>query len=264
MTHLDLFNPDEYLAEFKAFLPSVAFSDRNPLNTEMFFLWCMIRTQRPALFIESGTFRGYSASFICEALARNDDGAEFITIGFNLDDCLPYARERLAHYPFAQVVEADSREYLAARGHEQRHTAFFIDGPKGCNMFPLFKVIERHFNDVAFIAVHDCERESTSYNRKRVRQFFGLDHPILFCDTTFQTRYQDMDEPLIGRSELADWRPFHFKGAPRESYGSETAYVLRGRELTRPWPQPIRRGFRTLVCDVLRGHCCPTPAERSE
>lgn len=261
MTYRDLFNPDDYLDEFRAFLPSVEFSERNPLNTEMFFLWCMIRAQRPQLFIESGTFRGYSATFACEALARNDDGAEFVTIGFNLENCLPFARERLARYPFARVVEADSRQLLAEWPPEQRRTAFFVDGPKGRNMLPLFDVLERRFTKVSFIAVHDCERESTSRNRRRVRQFYGLEHPILYCDSAFQVPLQDMDTPLIGRSELADWRPFHFKGADRKSYGSETAYILRGVSKPASLPRAVRRAYRRVVCGWLRGWG-PAPPER--
>ena len=91
-----LFCAQDYLQEFKEFSSQVEASGRNPLNSEMFFLWCMIRTTRPQLVIESGTFRGYSASFICEALRQNDNQAEFVTFGYNLENCLPYARQRLA------------------------------------------------------------------------------------------------------------------------------------------------------------------------
>lgn len=60
MNYKDLFSPEDYLKEFNEFLGTVEYSDRNPLNTEMFFMWCMIRRFKPLLFIESGTFRGYS------------------------------------------------------------------------------------------------------------------------------------------------------------------------------------------------------------
>lgn len=261
-SYRDLFDPDEYLQEFEEFLPSVQYTERNPLNTEMFYLWCMIRSQKPELYIESGTYQGYSATFACEALSRNNNDAEFITVGFDLDDCLRHARARLDKYPFAQVIEADSREFIKARASEQKRTAFFIDGPKGRNMFPLFKIIRERFEHFAFIAIHDCEREGTSHNRFRVRQFYGLDYPLLFCGTDFQTAYREMDVPLIGRSEMVDWKPFFFNGQDRESYGTETAYVLPGYELKGRWPQPIRDCYRTVVSEWLRGFA-PTPPERS-
>ena len=98
--HNNFFRAEQYLAEFSDFLSTVEWSDRSPLNTEMFFLWSMIRATKPELFIESGTFRGYSANFICEALKRNNNGAKFITFGFNLEHCLPSARERLKQYTY--------------------------------------------------------------------------------------------------------------------------------------------------------------------
>lgn len=246
MKYDDFFSPDEYVDEFREFLTTVEYSDRNPLNTEMFFLWCMIRTVKPVVFVESGTFRGYSAHFICEALRRNANGAEFVTIGFNLNDCIPFARERLKTYSFATVVEGDSREYVARLPVEHRPSAFFVDGPKGRHMLPLFRAIQNRFANVRFVAVHDCERESGSLNRRRVRQYFGLEFPILFCDATFQVRYQQMDECLIGKSELALWRPYFFRGQKQESYGTETGYVLtahpyRWRRLRRTLLTPYRR-----------------------
>ena len=114
MEHLrnEFFQDDEYLDEFEDFVGTVTWSDRNPFNTEMFFLWSMIRSTKPKLFVESGTFKGYSANLICEALERNGNGAEFITIGFNFQNCLPFARRRLEGYRFARVIEGDSREIL--------------------------------------------------------------------------------------------------------------------------------------------------------
>jgi predicted O-methyltransferase YrrM len=247
-----LFSPDTYLNEFRAFLGTVAYSERNPLNTEMFFLWCMIRTFKPKLFVESGTFRGYSAQFICEALARNANDAEFITLGFNLDDCLPFARRRLAPYPFAQVIEVDSRLFIRQLAREDRPSAFFIDGPKGRNMPPLFEAIERRFSNILFIAVHDCERESGSRNRRHVEQYYGVEFPIIYCDAAFQVPLQELDEGLIGRSELTDWRPFFFRGAPRASYGTETAYVLTQQSRLRI-PRLLLRPYRWARCLLLRG-----------
>ena len=154
-----LFNPQDYLDEFRSFCAGVAETGRNPLNTEMFFLWSIIRTYRPELLIESGTFRGYSAVFICEALRRNANGAEFVTFGYNLENCLPYARQRLAEYPFARVIEQDSRTGIRQFDGEMRAAAFFIDGPKGRNMPALFGGILRTFKQIHFLAVHDCQPE---------------------------------------------------------------------------------------------------------
>ena len=228
MTHLrnKFFRDDEYLKEFTDFLGTVIWSDRNPLNTEMFFLWSMIRTLKPELFIESGTFRGYSANFICEALERNDNDAEFVTFGFNLENCLSFARARLEKYSFAIVVEGDSREFLRSWAEETRPTAFFIDGPKGRNMPPLLFAILRNFPNTQFIAVHDCQKESGSRNRMYIHKFFSREYPIMFCESTFQDKFSYLDEPLIGKSELVDWKPYQWNGVMWDSYGTETGYVL--------------------------------------
>lgn len=224
--HDSFFYTDEYLDEFENFYREVEWSDRNPLNTEMLFLWSMIRSLKPKLFIESGAFKGYSANFICEALARNDNDAEFVTYGFNLDNCIPFAQERLAKYPFARVVEGDSREAIRAFSGENRPTAFFIDGPKGRNLPPLLLTLKAQFSDVLFMAVHDCEKESGSRNRDVVQKFFGREYPIMFCDAAFQEQFAYLDKPLIGKSELVDWKPFYWNGVKRDSYGTETGYVL--------------------------------------
>ncbi len=220
------FFSEQYLEEFTNFLTTIQWSDRSPLNTEMFFLWSMIRATKPKLFIESGTFRGYSANFICEALRLNNNGAEFITFGFNLENCLPFARARLKKYPFAKVIEGDSRIHLKSRPIETRSTAFFIDGPKGRNMPPLFSVIGKKFTNIQFVAIHDCQQESGSGNRKYLTKFFGGEYPIMFCDPAFQNKLSHLDKPLIGKSELVDWKPHHWNGAKQNSYGTETGYVL--------------------------------------
>lgn len=228
MKHLrnEFFHDDEYLGEFTDFMRTVVWSDRNPLNTEMLFLWSMIRSTKPKVFIESGTFRGYSANFICGALKRNDNDAEFITYGFNLENCLPFARKRLEKYPFARVVKGDSRELLKAWPRETRPTAFFIDGPKGKNMPSLFFGILARFSNVQFIAVHDSQKESGSRNRYYLDKFFGREYPIMYCDANFQDKFSCLDDPLIGKSELVDWKPYHWNGMKQASYGTETGYVL--------------------------------------
>jgi len=254
MNFKDIFSPEEYLEEFGEFLETVEYSDRNPLNTEMFFMWCMVRTFKPRLFIESGTFRGYSANFICGAMACNDNESAFVTIGFDEDSCITFARRRLEKYPFATVVEGDSRIYIDKLTREERPTAFFIDGPKGKNMPPLFAAIRKKFDDILFIGVHDSEkRKYGSVNRKRVKQFYAPEFPIVFCDKTFQVCYQDMDERLIGKSELRSWKPFYFNGEKQECYGTETAYVLTKHPYKHPWiPRPLLRPYRWLICSALR------------
>jgi hypothetical protein len=237
MAQIDLFDPGKHLDEFRSFCAGVENSGRNPLNTEMFFLWSMIRTTRPELFIESGTFRGYSAVFICEALRRNAGGAEFVTFGYNLENCLPYARRRLAEYPFARVIEQDSRAGIRQFAGEQRAAAFFIDGPKGRNMPALFGGILATFRRRLFLAVHDCQPESTSGNRRYLEAYFGWQYPLHYCDSQFELAYRDLDRPLENRAE---WQPYHINGVPQQSYGTETGYVL----MDRPKPAaPLRTGL---------------------
>ena len=228
MTRLfrEFFNENQYLEEFVSFLSKVSFTDRNPLNTEMFFLWCMIRSTKPKVFIESGTFKGYSANFICEALSHNDNDAKFITFGFNLENCLPFALERLKNYPFAQVVMGDSRQLVAAMPKQADSTAFFIDGPKGRNMIPLFRAILARFTNIQFIAIHDCQKESGSRNRWHMQSFFSGEFSTMFCDSKFQDNFSYLDKNLIGKSELVDWKPYSWNGQKQDSYGSETGYVL--------------------------------------
>jgi hypothetical protein len=222
--HERYFRAKEHLDEFRAFLASVEWTDRNPLNTEMFFLWSMVRSLRPELFIESGTYMGYSATFICEALKRNGNDPRFYTFGLNLDNCIPFARRRLAAYPFAEVVEGDSRELIRGWSEEIRPTAFFIDGPKGRNMFPLFFSISKRFSQVQFIAVHDCY--IGHWNRSYLLQFYGREYPVMFSDSHFQEEYAFLDDSLVDRSERWKWRPHFFNGKIQESYGTETGYVL--------------------------------------
>jgi hypothetical protein len=192
----------------------------------MFFLWAMIRSTKPKLFIESGTFKGYSANFICEALKHNDNDAEFITFGFSLENCLTFARQRLKEYSFARVIEGDSRELLKAWPNETRPTAFFIDGPKGWNMSPLFFAIQAKFANIQFIAVHDSQQESGSRNRWHLLKFFGGEYPLMFCESNFQKKFSYLDESLIGKSELVDWKPYYWNGIKQDSYGTETCYIL--------------------------------------
>lgn len=230
------------LEEFREFLSEVAVTQRCPLPTEMYFLWSMIRWMRPTLFIESGTFRAFSSTFICDALERNSNGAEFVSFGFDLDDCLKQARQRLSRYPFAQVVEGDSRPRLARWPLERRPTAFFIDGPKGRNMPPLLYAILKRFKNPLFIAVHDCERESGSGNRWYLETFFAPEREIVFCGAEFQESLSFLDEGLIGHPAVADWKPHWRGGKPMVSYGTETGYVLFGDK---------RQGS---VCVRLKGH----------
>lgn len=221
----NFFQDDEYIDEFSDFIRTVIWSERGPLNTEMFFLWSMIRAVKPKLFIESGTFKGWSANVICEALKRNDNGAEFITFGFSEENCLSFAKQRLNKYPFANIIEGDSRKILRSWPKQTRSSVFFIDGPKGRNMPPLFFIILKNFSNVKFIAVHDCQKESSSWNRWYLNQFFGKEFPIMFCDSSFQNRFSYLDEPLIGKPELLGWKPHQWNGVPQDSYGIETGYV---------------------------------------
>lgn len=242
--YTDLIKPESFEAEFNAFLPSVEFSERNPLNTEMFFMWCMIRTFQPELFIESGTYRGYSGTFICEALKRNDNGAKFVTIGFDLEGCMEHARRRLGVFDHATIIEGDSREVIKSVGTPESRVAFFIDGPKGRNLPPLLASIDKRFRNRVFVAVHDCEKDR-SPNRALVEGYYRNLYPLYYCDDTFQTQYAQMDESLVGRSELVDWKPFHWNGQAQRSYGTETAFVVPshsrvGTPLSRAWVRARR------------------------
>ncbi len=227
------FNDHQYLREFEDFLDSVTYTERNPLNTELFFLWSMIRSTKPKLFIESGTFRGYSANFICEALARNANNVEFVSFGFNLDNCISYASQRLAKYEFARVVEGDARELITGFASESRPTAFFIDGPKGRNIPPLLFNILKLFANIIFIAVHDCEEESGSGNRWYVSNFFGNQYDYILCDSSFQERLSFLDQDLINRPEMHYWKPYFISGKPQDSYGTQTCFVIPKEKISR-------------------------------
>ncbi len=258
--YTDIIKPEAFEQEFNDFLPQVEFSERNPLNTEMFFMWCMIRTFRPNLFIESGTYRGYSGTFICEALKRNDSDAKFVTIGFDLEDCMQHARHRLGPYDHATIIQGDSREVIETVGAPDTPVAFFIDGPKGRNLPALLSRIEKRFQNIVFIAIHDCEKD-VSPNRKIVEGYYRNLYPLCYCDEVFQQRYAELDKSLIGRSELVDWKPFHWNGQRRKSYGTETAYAIPsngpiGSGLSRSWVR-ARREFRyhvlAPIANRLRG-----------
>lgn len=227
------FKDDQYIDEFQRFLDNVNYTERNPLNTEMLFLWSMIRSIQPKLFIESGTFRGYSANFICEALSLNHNNPDFISIGFDIDNCLSYASNRLSKYRFAKVIEADSRSYIKQMKHENRLVAFFIDGPKGRNMPPLFSNILIKFRNIAFIAVHDCEEDSSSGNRGYVTTYFRNQFHYLFCDSQFQEKFQYLDQNLIDLPEMNFWQPYRLQGKPRKSYGTQTCYIIPREDIAK-------------------------------
>jgi hypothetical protein len=166
-------------------------------------------------------------------LARNKNDAEFISYGFNLENCIPYASKRLAKYRFAQVIEGDSRELLFRFINESRSTAFFIDGPKGRNMPPLFSTILKSFKNILFIAVHDCEEENGSGNRWYVLNYFNKQFDYLFCDSPFQDQFSFLDEALIGRPEMEYWKPFYRSGKPQRSYGTQTCFAIPKKNFSR-------------------------------
>ena len=221
---LDFIKHDTLLPEFYAFAQNVKWTGRNPLNTELFFLWSIIQKLQPLVFFESGTFKGYSSEFICEALSRYNSSVEFMTFDINMFDSVNYAKSRLKRFKFADVCEGDSRAALKKLKNEDRPTAFFVDGPKGQNMIPLFMLLLRQFENISFIAVHDCH--IGNWNRRYLRDFFSFEYPLIFTDSKFQEKYAFLDEPLIGRSSDSPWRPYFFQGREQQSYGTETGYVI--------------------------------------
>lgn len=208
-TYLDIFNPYDYLEQFEDILSSIRYTPRNPLNTEMFFLWCMIQTFKPELFIESGSFKGYSANFICEGLKQTTQKVQFVTYGSNIENCIPFAMDRLSAYEFAKVIEGNSSRLIRGFAGEHRFTGFFIDGPKGKNLPRLLFSILVLFENIAFITVHDCEQESGSNNRWFVEQFRRLGFSLLFCGTDFQEEFSYLDTLLIGKEDMNNWRPYY-------------------------------------------------------
>jgi len=226
LSHSDIFNPYVFLENFDSILDNIAYTPRNPLNTEMFFMWCMIQTFKPDLFIESGTYKGYSANFICEGLKHTSKDVNFVTYGYNLEDCIPYAIDRLSIYEFANVIEGNSCAQIRDFKGEKRSTAFFIDGPKGKNLpFLLFSINEL-FENIAFIAVHDCERESGSNNRWYIEHFANFGYSLLYCDASFQEEFTSLDKTLIGSEDMSMWQPYQKSGKPTASYGTGTGYLI--------------------------------------
>jgi len=226
---LDWQDSDGMMNDFEQFLKTVTYSERNPLNTEAFYLWCMVRRDQPEQFIESGTFKGYSATFLCEALAGNSNNPSFTTIGYDLENCLIVARDKLAKYEFAEVVEGDSFLVVDDIQDKSKPTAFFIDGPKGKNLRPLLEKLFEIYSDIVFIAIHDAEKESGSGNRK-IALSFENQCDVFFCGADFQERYRHLDEPLFDVMPEDLWRPYRLKGKDMESYGSETAFIVPNPE----------------------------------
>lgn len=222
---LDRTFSDGELDSFERFMTTVTYTERNPLNTEAFYMWCMLRRDRPVQFIESGTFKGYSANFICEALSHNDNSPQFTTIGFDLENCLVEARARLEPYPFARVVEGDSFDVIETIEDKSLSTAFFIDGPKGKNLKPFLKKVFALFPNICFVAIHDAEPDGKSGNR-RIALSYAHTYDVFFCGSEFQTHYARLDEPLFKVMAEDLWRPYRLKGQPISSYGTETAFIV--------------------------------------
>lgn len=222
---------DSEFDRFATFMKTVTYTERNPLNTEAFYLWCMLRRDQPEQFIESGTFKGYSANFLCEALSHNPNAPEFTTIGYDLENCLVEARARLDHYAFAKVVEGNSFDVIETIADKTKSTAFFIDGPKGKNLKPFLKKIFALYPNITFIAIHDAEPDGKSGNRK-IAQSYEHSCDVFFCGSEFQEHYTRLDAPLFDAMPEDLWRPYSLKGQPISSYGTETAFIVPNPDKT--------------------------------
>lgn len=244
---------EKYRDEFCEFSKTMVPSERCPLNTEMLALWTMIRETKPELFVESGAYKAYSARYICEALSKNEIPCEFMTIGFDLDGCLAVARKNLIKYPFAQVVNADSRIFVSKIANPQRRAAFFIDGPKGPNMYPLFKELLKRFSQVSFVAVHDCNIENGSNNQFITRNFFEPQFAVEIVDNEFQEHFKELDAPLVGIEAMQGWVPYQHQGVRGPSYGTQTAFVQGWQGAISTSRHTIPRWWRTVLRPALGG-----------
>lgn len=219
----DAIDPQKYENEFWEVAQKMEFTDRNPLNTEMFFLWCVLKSRPVVNLYESGTFKGYSTEFLAKAIV--DSPTEFTTIGMSLEDSYSYAKKRLAPYSNVTVIDDNSIDWVSRLPKSSQPCAWWIDGPKGRNLPPLLEQIGEKFDNVQWIAVHDAEPEDWSGNRKQTIKYFSDETPISFTEESFQEKYHYMDKPLIGRSELVPWYPYKQRGLEKTSYGTQTIFV---------------------------------------
>jgi len=231
----EVISPELYEQEFWEMAQGLQFTDRNPLNTEMFFLWCLVKSSPIINLYESGTFQGYSAEILAKAIATKP--INFTTIGLSLDDSYDFARNRLKGFSNVSVVEGNSVEWVKQQEKSNDRCGWWIDGPKGKNMLPLFDAIGEKYESVEWIAVHDAEPEDWSGNRKRTINYFSDTVPISFTEESFQKKYSYMDKPLIGKSSIEPWYPHKQRGLEDTSYGTQTIIVwTEGRK----WSDLVR------------------------
>ena len=155
-------------------------SERSISPIEGVYLARWIEHFKPRLFIESGSDIGFSGECICEALAEYVQDPTFYTVEIDPDRAR-HARERLARFSFATVVTGRSDAWLKTWPKRvNAPTAFFLDGPKGRGMLPVFRQIMRRFVNIQFIAVHDCYCGGTQ--RQVVRDYFAHEYMTVFTD----------------------------------------------------------------------------------
>jgi len=181
-------------------------SDRSASPIEMVYLAKWIAHYQPALFIESGSDIGYSAECICEALDKHVEKPLFYTV--EPDPARAhYTRTRLERFPFATSITDKSDRWLKTWPRRvNAPVAFFIDGPKGVKMLPVFCDIMRRFTNIQFIAIHDCYEGGQQ--REVVIQFFAHEYLTMF--TGLPNRQLGIVfvglGPVVGKRERAAWQ----------------------------------------------------------
>lgn len=181
-------------------------SDRSASPVEMVYLGKMIQHFKPDLFIESGSDIGYSGERICAALAKSVDTPLFYTV--EPDPARAhYTRTRLERFEFATAITGASAKWLKTWPRRvNARVAFFIDGPKGVKMIPLFASIMRRFTNIQFIAIHDCYEGGAQ--REVVLKFFAHEYLTMF--TGLANRQLGFVfpclGPVVGKRERAAWQ----------------------------------------------------------
>lgn len=243
-----LLDPARYVDELASALTAQAYMPAGILNTEALLLWSLVRRAMPTLYLESGTGRGYSASLVAQALARNPQECAFHTFGTDTPERVEATRRNLRHYPAVDFVEGKAELELPARlAPDAERIAIFVDGPKGSS--PAFlELLERIFqrSRPLFLAIHDCElhlprgfdpggkwpQGRINPTRSQLDFFFadsGLadDYVLAYMDNRWCLRFEELNRPIYDHD--AANKPFEFKGSRQRSHGTVIGTLLSRR-----------------------------------
>jgi predicted O-methyltransferase YrrM len=155
-------------------------------STELDYLdliWGLVRSRKPFLSLETGTFHGYGTLAIASALKENNYG-RVVTV--DTQDC-PLARELVTRFGLVEQVEFVtqlSRDYIICQPDDKVYNFAFLDSDVSCRAEE-FYLLDRfgHLDSYSVCAIHDTSRKrlgvATSFEfMKFLDALRGIEFPL--------------------------------------------------------------------------------------